>query len=106
MENQTTKTSISVDELKQSLNKAPNDVFIIDLMGKDEFSNGHIPGAVNIPVDELENYLAEIPSGKTIVVACKRGLMKSDLALQKLQKSGFTNAVKVEGGTTEWLRVN
>jgi rhodanese-related sulfurtransferase len=106
MENQLTKTTISTDELRQSLNQSADDVFIIDLMGKEEYKYSHIPGAVNIPVEELEKRLSEIPANKTIVVACKRGLMKSDFALQQLQKSGFTNAVKVEGGTNAWLGLN
>jgi rhodanese-related sulfurtransferase len=95
--------SISVAELSQSLKESSNQVFLIDLMSKEDFADRHIPGAVNIPADELENRVAEIPKNKTIVVVCNRGLMKSDLGLQQLNKSGFTNAKKLAGGTTGWF---
>jgi rhodanese-related sulfurtransferase len=72
-------------------------------MSKEEFATNHIPGTVNIPIEELSNRLAEIPIEKNIVVVCRRGLTKSDLALQQLQQSGFANAQKLSGGTTEWV---
>jgi rhodanese-related sulfurtransferase len=94
---------ISVDDLDRSLKESADHFFVIDLMSKEDFSVNHIPGAVNIPVEELNNRLAEIPKDKNVVVVCRRGLMKSDLALQQLQQSGFTNAQKLSGGTSGWF---
>jgi rhodanese-related sulfurtransferase len=88
-------------ELDQSLRQSS--VFLIDLMSKDDFTASHIPGAVNIPVEELKDHITEIPKDKNIVVACRRGLMKSDLALQQLHEAGFTNAKKLTGGTSGWF---
>jgi rhodanese-related sulfurtransferase len=97
------ENEITAAELSQSLKQSSDQVFIIDLMSKEEFTGRHIPGAVNIPVDELEDHVSEIPMDKTIVVACRRGLMKSDQALQQLHRSGFANAKKLEGGTAGWF---
>ena len=97
------QNEISVDELDQSLKQSPDQFFVIDLMSREEFATNHIPGTINIPVEELNNRLAEIPIEKNIVVVCRRGLTKSDLALQQLHQSGFANAQKLAGGTTEWV---
>ena len=103
MESSNLKNSIGVGELSQSLSNTPDQVFLIDLMSKEDYAGSHIPGAVNIPVEELESHLSEIPKDKTIVVACRRGLMKSDMGLEKLQSAGYTNTVKVEGGNNAWF---
>ena len=97
------ENEINVAELDQSVRQSSDQVFLIDLMSKEDFAGNHIPGAVNIPVEELKNRIAEIPKNKNVVVACRRGLMKSDIALQQLHESGFTNAKKLAGGTAGWF---
>lgn len=77
--------------------------FFIDLMSREEFARQHIPGAVDIPVEELKARIGEIPGGSEIFVSGKRGLMKSGIALNLLCKSGFKNARKVGGGTMGWF---
>jgi len=94
---------ISPAKLRQALKQTPGEVFLIDLMTKEEFAGSHVPGAVNIPVEELENHLSEIPKDKEVVVVCRKGLTKSDMALEKLNNSGFSNAKKLEGGTLGWF---
>ena len=103
MENQTTKESITVEELRQSLNQSPEQFFIIDLMSKEDYTGRHIPGAVNIPIGELENRASEIPNDKTVVAVCEHGLMKSTIGLQRLQQMGFSNAMKLTGGNESWF---
>ncbi|SRR5258706_9737303 len=97
------ENEITVTELEQSLSLSADRVFLIDLMNKEDFAGNHIPGAVNIPVEELKDRIAEIPKDKNIVVACRRGLMKSDLALQQLHEAGFINATKLGRGTSAWF---
>ena len=97
------KNEISVEDFDRSLKESADQFFVIDLMSKEDFAASHIPGAINIPVEELNNRLAEIPKEKNIVVACRKGLMKSDLALQQLHQSGITNAQKLSGGTSAWI---
>jgi phage shock protein E len=97
------QNEISIDELDRSLKLSADQFFVIDLMNKEDYAVNHIPGTINIPVEELNNRLAEIPKDKNIVVACRKGLMKSDTALQQLHQSGFTHAQKLSGGTNGWL---
>jgi rhodanese-related sulfurtransferase len=103
MDNNDVNQTISVEELNQMMAKSPEKLFIIDLMGNEEFAGNHIPGAVNIPVEELGNHISEIPKDKTVVVACRMGLKKSDIALEQLQNFGFAQAKKITSGTTNWL---
>ena len=97
------KEGISVEELDQLLNKTSQPAFLIDLMSREDFAEAHIPGAVNIPVEELKDRVSEIPNGRNIIVACKRGLMKSDIALKQLHELGFRNEKKLDGGTIGWF---
>ena len=54
---------ISPDELRQR-DDAP---IVIDVRGPEEFAEGRLPGARNIPADELGNRLAEIPPNRLVV---------------------------------------
>ena len=47
---------------------------LIDTRTPEEFSFGTIPGAVNIPLDEMREHLAEIPTDKPVVLFCAVGL--------------------------------
>ena len=49
---------------------------LIDTRTPEEFSFGTIPGAVNIPLDEMREHLAEIPTDKPVVLFCAVGLRK------------------------------
>lgn len=95
--------NITVEELRQSLAQSPQQFFIIDLMSKEDYAGRHIPGAVNIPIGELESRASEIPRDKTVVAVCEHGLMKSTIGLQRLQQLGFPNAVKLTGGNEGWF---
>ena len=97
------QNEISVEELDQSLKRSADQFFLIDLMSKEDFAVNHIPGAINISIEELKDRISEIPKDTNVVVACRRGLMKSDLALQQLHQSGVPNAQKLSGGTAGWL---
>ena len=106
MENNTENQVISVEDLNLSLTDAPEKLFIIDLMGNEEFEMNHIPGAVNIPVEELAHHLSEIPRDKTVILACRMGLKKSDMALEQLHSAGYRYVKKVSGGTSCWFENN
>src|SRR5690349_8055238 len=47
--------------------------FLLDVRTPEEFTSGHIPGAVNIPIDELRSRLAELPQDRTIAAYCQVG---------------------------------
>lgn len=76
--------------------------FLLDVRSPGEFAEGHLPGAVNVPVQELEATLASLPVDRSreIVVYCRSG-MRSARARTLLLKAGYA---KVEdlGGMSNW----
>ena len=72
-------------------------VVLIDTRTPAEFSFGTIPGAVNIPVDELRNRLNEVPIDKPVVLFCAVGL-RGYLALRILTGHGYKNVRNLSGG--------
>jgi len=70
--------------------------FLLDVRMPQEFAKGHIPGAVNIPVDDLRSRLSELLRDRTIAAYCQVG-QRGYLATRILLQSGFS-AVNVGGG--------
>ena len=84
-------------DLEVVLNDASDQApLLVDVRTRQEFSRGHIPGAVNIPVDELRSRLEELPKGKKIAAYCQVG-QRGYLATRILLQAGFP-AVNVGGG--------
>jgi rhodanese-related sulfurtransferase/DNA-binding transcriptional ArsR family regulator len=77
-------------------------VTVLDVRPPEEFAAGHVPGAVNIPVHELEKRLAELPKRKEVVAYCRGPycLMSYD-AVALLRKKGL-KARRLEDGLPEW----
>lgn len=73
------------------------EVVIIDVRTKGEYAEGHIPGAINIPVDELRNKLDTIPRDKSIVVYCAIG-KRGFIAYRILAQKGFSKVYNLSGG--------
>jgi rhodanese-related sulfurtransferase/DNA-binding transcriptional ArsR family regulator len=77
-------------------------VTVLDVRPPEEFAAGHLPGAVNIPVNELEKRLAELPKRKEVVAYCRGPycLMSYD-AVALLRRKGL-KARRLEDGLPEW----
>lgn len=71
----------------ESLKKDKNNLFI-DVRSEDEYQNGHIDGAINIPLDELRNHLNEIDKNKMLCINCQSAL-RSYIACRILSQYGF-----------------
>lgn len=69
---------------------------LLDVRTPEEFNSGHLPGAINIPVDELRSRLEELPGDRQIVAYCQVG-QRGYLATRILRQRGF-NAANVGGG--------
>lgn len=74
---------------------------VLDVREEAEFAFGHIPGAISIPLGELENRCPELPRDKKIYVICRTG-NRSDLACGKLAEKGFTDIFNVVPGMSAW----
>ncbi|MGI6034612.1 MAG: FAD-dependent oxidoreductase [Limnochordia bacterium] len=79
------------------------DRFVLDVREPSEYAAGHIPGAVNIPLGQLRDRLAELPDGE-IVVYCRVGL-RSYVATRILMQRGFRSVLNLNGGYTTYSAV-
>ncbi len=79
-----------------SFESAATRPFLLDVRMPSEFASGTIPGAVNVPVDELRERLAEIPKDRRINVFCQVG-QRGYIATRILRQKGF-DAVNLGGG--------
>ncbi len=75
---------------------------VLDVRPADEFAQGHVPGAVNIPLKELEGRLDELPAGKEIVAYCRGPwCVLAFEAVATLRRHGL-EARRLEDGLPEW----
>ncbi|MFA9460298.1 VTT domain-containing protein [Thiohalorhabdus sp. Cl-TMA] len=98
------RSMLEVDEIHQRL-EAGDDLLVVDVRTPEEFTGplGHIPGAVNLPVDELPRRLDEL-SGATdrpVALLCKAD-RRSAKAADLLARNGFSDVHMVRGGMTAW----
>lgn len=78
------------------------EVVLLDVRPEDEFGLGHLPGALNIPLRELEQRLGELPDGQEIVAYCRGPwCVLSFEAVAALRARGFT-VRRLEAGFPEW----
>jgi rhodanese-related sulfurtransferase len=77
-------------------------VTVLDVRPPEEFAAGHVPGAINIPVHELEKRIKELPRRREVVAYCRGPycLMSYD-AVSVLRKKGL-KARRLEAGMPEW----
>jgi rhodanese-related sulfurtransferase len=95
-------SSISPEELQRRLN-AGDAPFMLDVREPEEMDDGVIPGSVNIPMDDLEQRLGELPTDRDIVVICHLGQRSAYITTQ-LNALGYDRAVNLNGGVDAWLR--
>jgi rhodanese-related sulfurtransferase len=86
--------------VQQAYQKYQQGVFVLDVRRPDEWDMYHVPNTVQIPLDELQNRLGELPKDQEIVVICHSG-NRSRQAQAILSQAGF-NAVSVTGGMIAW----
>lgn len=86
----------------EALLAAPADQrpFVLDVRTPEEFAAGHMPDAVNVPVDELRSRLSELPQDQEIAAYCQVG-QRGYLATRILRQAGFP-AANVGGGYTTY----
>lgn len=75
---------------------------LVDVRESREYREGHVPGAVNIPMSQLAGRLAEIDRDRPVYLVCASG-NRSGAMTDVLAAAGF-DAVNVVGGTSAWIR--
>ena len=83
------------------LYKINEDDLLIDVRTREEYLNGKIENAINIPVDEIRNMLAEIPKEKRIYIYCEAGL-RGYLAQRILTQNDYNKVLNLSGGYRLW----
>ncbi|MEW5864016.1 MAG: metalloregulator ArsR/SmtB family transcription factor [Pseudomonadota bacterium] len=77
-------------------------VTVLDVRPEEEYAAGHLPGAINVPLDRLERALARLPKRREIVAYCRGPYcLMSFEAVARLRKRGF-RARRLENGFPEW----
>lgn len=78
------------------------DVTVLDVRPEEEFAAGHLPGAINVPLKDLEKRLHELSRGKGVVAYCRGPYcVLAYQAVARLRKEGF-EARRLENGYPEW----
>ena len=91
--------NINFEQAKQIIDN--EQVLLLDVRTEEEFITGHIPSAINIPVDDIEQRLDEINDKKQkILVYCKSG-RRSVIACEILETYGYNNLYNI-GGVVDW----
>ena len=92
---------ISMDEAVKMM-RDEKDYIILDVRRPDEYAEGHIPGAINVPNEKIgTSEIPELPDkSQLILVYCRSG-NRSKQAAEKLVKLGYTN-VSEFGGIIDW----
>lgn len=88
---------LTEDEFREGYRKAQ----LIDVREPNEFKNGHILGARNIPMTQLKQRLVEIRPDKPVYLYCQ-GSARSQRAAQTLHKEGYEKIYQLKGGFKHW----
>lgn len=93
-------TEISITELV-----GLPDPLILDVRETDEYQAGHVPGAVNIPLSQLQDRASESALGDTVYVVCQAGGRSARACqyLSELDSLQSTTFINVAGGTGAWI---
>lgn len=91
---------ISIKDLRSKIKS--DDVTIIDVRPKEEYLNGHLPGAVSIPLSELKNKIKNLPAGKEVIAYCRgKYCVMAPEAANYLSKKGFRTTI-IQDDINSW----
>lgn len=93
---------ISADTFASQYDSKP---LVFDVRKKSEFDSEHVIDAINIPLNEINNHLAEFPKDKPFILHCAGGY-RSMIAASILKSRGWENFVDVEGGMSAILKTS
>jgi len=79
-----------------------NGLQVVDVRSPEEWSKGHLPGAIHIPLAQLPDRIGELDASAPIVLHC-RGGGRSSIATSFLQSQGLSNVSNLEGGFDAWV---
>lgn len=97
-----TVPQITVHELATMRDEHP-ELVVVDVREPLEWDEGHVEGAVHLPMTEAVRRMAELPADRPKAVVCAGGL-RSSTAISALARAGLTGFYNVVGGMTSWVK--
>lgn len=91
---------VSPEDMHELVEENPEAIMVLDIRAEDDFEEGHIEGAVNIPFKELGNNFDQLPNNKAIYVVCYSG-QTAGITTTALKIAGF-NAFSLNRGMMGW----
>jgi rhodanese-related sulfurtransferase len=82
--------------------QGPDKLLIVDVRAPAEYHVGHLPGAINLPVEDIGEHLAELQGQKGIVLYCIAGT-RTKQAEQTLIDNEVPNLFHLQGGLMGWI---
>lgn len=92
--------AISRDELMIRLKDGS--VTVIDVRPRDEYASGHLPGAISVPLNELESRIATLPEGREVVAYCRGTWCVLSFEAMAVLRSRGIAACRLADGYPEW----
>ena len=93
---------VSQEALLERQQKGDESTYVLDVRSPEEYASGHVPGAVNIPYDQIASRIAEVPKDKDVVLYCKSG-RRAGIAAEVLAGQGYTRLQHLEGDIVAWV---
>jgi len=93
---------ISQEALLERQQKGDEATYVLDVRSPEEYASGHVPGAVNIPYDQIASRMAEVPKDQDVVLYCKSG-RRAGIAAEVLAGQGYTRLQHLEGDIVAWV---
>lgn len=90
---------VTPEEVNEMLQNG-NEMSIIDVRGPEEVAEGKIPGAYNLPVNELQSRMNELDNDTEHIIVCHSG-GRSSMASMVLKSNGY-NVLNMTGGMSAW----
>jgi len=83
-------------------------VLVLDVREKEAYDKDHLPGAISVPIGELDARIGEFEADKAdeIIIYCNDGSKRGPNATDKMNKAGYPGAKNLDGGIEGWRAAN
>ena len=91
----------SVVDVREASRRQAAGAVLIDVRQPEEWQQGHVPGAMLIPLGSLRDRVAEVPRDRDVLLICRSG-NRSGTAQRQLLELGYDRVFNVSGGMNAW----